>query len=320
MGLINVTEKPNSRKYSIDSKRQPKWEKRYTAQVDPLAPNDDPDTWELPYQIGDAWTNGENAATGDVVKTQILCDNITAEEAEDGKQIELVFAFGRTEAVAEFYERWQTQAPDPDGGTNYPGSDPLDWRPQISYDWLSEQVAAQAGYAYAGAVESRVPITNSAGDVFSPAPTQTRQIRVINISRIETYDATDMAMWEGLKQSTNSAAVTIDGIAYPVRSLLMEAITPRRYYLPDSAAWIWDVSYRILVDFELLHQTQLLDQGYYKLVGGVRTPILDASGQPVAVPVLLNGSGDVLAAGGTPVFRTFELKPRRNWAGLALPA
>ena len=56
---------------------------------------------------------------------------------------------------------------------------------------------------------------------------------------------------------------------------------------------------------------RLLDQGYRKKpASGSTTPgelITGADGNPVNQPVLLDGSGEVLAEGGNPVFKEWEV-------------
>jgi hypothetical protein len=309
----------NGDSFEIDERRMPRWTKRFEFQVDD--PGEvDPDSWALPYFQGDEWTNDLLVSDPDYVsKPGIICKSIRVEpSSEDGCEFSLTYEFGYDEGLTLLYERTEFQL----DSVGYPSADPLDWKPKIEYGWVKEQEACRWGYAYSGGgAESMVPITNSAGDVFVPAPTRSRNLRVISISRLQpSYDPDDeMLTWDSLIGTVCSEDMLVDGVIYPARSLFMDDITWRRFYVGFQSYWIWDVSYRIIVDRDRLHKAILLDQGYYTLDGTDRVPITDITGALVASPVLLDGSGDLLSSGASPVFREFEINPRATWETLELP-
>lgn len=63
---------------------------------------------------------------------------------------------------------------------------------------------------------------------------------------------------------------------------------------------------------------RVLDQGYVKLVGGVKVNITDKYGKPIASPALLDGAGGELAVGAAPVFRTHKIYYRADFNELNL--
>jgi hypothetical protein len=59
---------------------------------------------------------------------------------------------------------------------------------------------------------------------------------------------------------------------------------------------------------------RFLDQGLRTKTAGVYASIKDGDGEPVASPVKLNGSGQVLASGSPAVYRTYETKQLLNYS------
>jgi hypothetical protein len=323
MALSNLRETKGGRSYSFDEKRNPVWTKRYEAEFDP---DDDPDAWALPYAVGDPWTPGLTVADG-TAKPAIRCKSVRAQEsADDGGTVLIECTFGYTEATVDFFAQAVVEAPDPGTGALYPSANPLDWRPDISYGFTRVRKTAQAAFKYdeEGEYQGLVPLVNSAGDTY-PDLERDYLYQTITITRLESYNSGDIAMWRGAIDTTNDDEVAIDGITYPARALYMDDIKFSRTYLASSSAWVWSVSYTILIDTTRLHETWVLDQGFYRVDGGMagKVSIDDANGDPVTVPALLNGAGIPLAddeeADG-PVYLHFELCGRSDWSALSLPS
>jgi hypothetical protein len=98
----------------------------------------------------------------------------------------------------------------------------------------------------------------------------------------------------------------------PPGTVKCKSITAKRAWSPNVAGgYYWVVTY--LFEFNRDGWTSRpLDLGFRQLVSGTRRQII-IDGQPATSPVPLNGSGGVLAPGGTPVFLAFELYPAANY-------
>jgi hypothetical protein len=86
-------------------------------------------------------------------------------------------------------------------------------------------------------------------------------------------------------------------------------------YDSNSQSWYYEVTYPFEVNLDTWTK-QPLDRGYQVLVSGLPVPKLTSTGQQVDEPVLLDGSGNELPSGGTPVFLPFDAYKLLDFSGL----
>lgn len=169
-------------------------------------------------------------------------------------------------------------------------------------------------------VETDEPFVNSAGDPYDTQLEEEQERPLCIIER--NVSSHSVATANSLRNTVNSASITVAGETIGEREGLMKRISAR-------AAYEGGVSYireRIEIELAPSHVRQVLDRGYRirNVVSGPvfqmeATQITDSNGLPITTPALLNGSGGVLAASGTPVYRAFNTKVATSWASLSLP-
>ena len=173
------------------------------------------------------------------------------------------------------------------------------------------------------------PVVNSAGDPFDGVPQAPVGGTEVVITRLEKSQPHTVL---GDRQCTvNDAETTVAGFTFAAKTAYLE-ITCKE---TEITAWPYEYTYKVtqrvnqvkpnngaeLADFGW--RFPILDQGYRRLDGGVAVAIMeekdgdDGTESPVTRPVLLDGAGDVAAAG---VFEhlVFDGIPAADWSGLNL--
>lgn len=156
-------------------------------------------------------------------------------------------------------------------------------------------------------------ILNSAGDYFDPPLEKDDSRQVLTIVRNEpTYDA---SMTYVYKDSINEDVFW--GLPPGVVKLMdRSAELQHSGDCPINGGYYWEVKY----EFEIRPEgwtRYVLDQGLKQLDGGNLVNIVDANGEPISSPMLLNGEGGVGSAGGA-VFLPFDVYQPRNFAAFGL--
>ena len=162
-------------------------------------------------------------------------------------------------------------------------------------------------------------LLNSAGDPFDSVPQRT--MFGATIRRVVKSD-TPPSTYAGRNGCVNDSALTIDGFSFPVHGALLRVTSRVLWADPDG--------YQYEHTFELIGRRTLVEDGgsvvdigwdyafvqagLYYLDSGVRkraTETDSATGEPrpTAKPVLLNSSGERLAAGSDPVIRRVAMYP-----------
>ncbi|QDV34009.1 hypothetical protein [Tautonia plasticadhaerens] len=192
---------------------------------------------------------------------------------------------------------------------------PLEEPAEVAIDWAPrERVVERAWAEDGGSWGLTGVITNSAGDVFDPPVVRDDSRPILRISTNEPSYPIALA---GLYRDTvNDADVSIGGHTFAAKTLKAAAPKARRQWSPNVAGgFYWRIDY----EFEINEETwvhQQLDNGFRYLDSGSFKQALSSDGQPASSPVLLDGSGAQLAAGGDPVALEFDLyEPRSFQAG-----
>lgn len=152
-------------------------------------------------------------------------------------------------------------------------------------------------------------VVNSAGDPFDPPITEEDTRPVLTVVRCQYTFSTTWAT--GYRNAINSD-IFLGADPGTVRSMPIVGVLKK----DQDIGWYWEVTYEFAYKPQGWARVEL-DQGLRRTVdvGGTlkRQPIL-VRGVPVQSPVLLDGAGDVLPPGGTPVFRTYRTRPSLPFA------
>lgn len=136
--------------------------------------------------------------------------------------------------------------------------------------------------------------------------------------RIEMNVATPaLALWADYANATNSSSFWGLG----PRQWAVEKIDWQDQFRGNGSRYV-TVSFEFAAKYNTWDR-KFLDRGYYrKVVAPIAGKILitDVDGQPVNAPRLLDGSGNVLEEGATPVYITKVLRPSRAFAALGVPS
>lgn len=173
-------------------------------------------------------------------------------------------------------------------------------------------------------------IVNSVGEPFDPLPEEDFQVLVFEYQHnVATYSETNAKEYRG---AINSDKFVLSGLQVEPYQARMQNITAVNAERNGVRYWVESVVIEIVDDWRL----KLIDEGRRQLgdpagngdefyLGdgefGQVVPILDANGEPLDEPVLLNGAGGPLAAGQLPVLLTFDTraKPLKQFNTLPLP-
>jgi hypothetical protein len=318
------------RRYSQDERGIPTYTKVYKFELTDGREGPAAFTAAMPYIIGSAYDNKSHDAddlmSGDgVYETDpaIVCRGIdTVGVSDDGLTVMLSFTFRYPEWIEQSIQQSVNFMPEP--GDYFPAADPVDWRAKVGWFYENEErTASRAFDSYNTAGEpTYVPIVNSAGDWFQPAPTFTSSKVVISVDVNVSKSDLDLADVLDLKNSVNDYPVTIRGLTFDTYDLLLRDVRVNEEFHPqhaENSGYYYGVHIEILVDLTEQHKLYLLDQGFYSLNGTARTPIL-IEGEPTADPKPLDGDGGVLASDADPVFLEFRVNLPKNWSILPLPA
>lgn len=192
------------------------------------------------------------------------------------------------------------------------GVSPLDRPAEISWDYEE----ATAEYSKDHTTPTAKAVTNSAGEPFDPWPARDDGWLVITVTKNEATH--DPAAADALKNTLNSAIVTIDGKTYAAGTLKMSPIRAAKITERFNGA---DVNYYrktyILKARAAGWNHVLLDVGFNEKVGNEWKPIKDQDGEPVRMPWPLDGAG-VKKASPTDVPAELTFKPYASnaWTGI----
>ena len=208
------------------------------------------------------------------------------------------------------------------GDEQVENEDPLQDRPDIR--WGSRTVRLPVRVDINGD-----PIQNSAGQPFDPLPEEDFQVLVYEYSHnIASYSEANARSYRGAINDDNFTLAGLSISPYQARIVGINASNAERngtrYWRESVVVEIVDDWRLTLVDEGLMKKSGIADgPGDPHYIGGgesVVTPILDANGNPIFEPTLLDGNGAPLG-GGNPVLLRFDTaaKPLRSFGGLGLP-
>jgi hypothetical protein len=153
-------------------------------------------------------------------------------------------------------------------------------------------------------------VTNSAGDYFDPPITMDDTRPLLKVTRNEaTYNPAMAKTW---KDTINS--LTWNGFdPYTVK---VGEITGDLQYNPE-CGFYFEVTYEFEIEVKGWRKL-ILDQGLRALDSGTgkQYAILDEKGEEITSPVLLDGSGNKLANGASPVYLSFKVYTEADFTPL----
>lgn len=147
-------------------------------------------------------------------------------------------------------------------------------------------------------------IKNSADDPYLPPAEIVKGGALITVGLNST--SSPSAAWIGAIGYVNSSSYTIGPYVVGTALAKLNSVSGNLVYENNVSYWRWTLVFEYRPNGWAY---VVADMGMFKKTSGTRTPI-DINGVPVSVPVNLDGSGGVLAGGGTPVFNTFHIYPR----------
>lgn len=171
-----------------------------------------------------------------------------------------------------------------------------------------------------------VPVANTAGDPFE-ADLQHDRPAMSSLSYAKNYTANDPTVIAALRQTLNSAAVTMDGISYAALTLRFREWSWQKVY----EDWVNPVdnshtsltyyrrTYQFLHDPVRMHADWIGSYGYRQKVAG-KLVTIEESGQPgirVARPQPLDSAG-ALATDGKAAKCTFQPYYQQDWSALGI--
>lgn len=202
---------------------------------------------------------------------------------------------GREWTIKVSYGPWEPQAEDP--RNNPPEVD-------LSFVEFEEPVTNDA--------ETGDAVINSAGDLFADPPIMRDQSRVVlTVKRNEPNYSLALAV--NYANVTNAAPFRVGDVTFPAKALLCKPIVATRNF-HSNCGWYWPTTYQFHGRVVDTWAKQVLDRGFRRLVSGTRKLILNDDCHPVSEPAFLNGSGQPLAVGASPVVLTYDAYPVRDFS------
>jgi len=187
--------------------------------------------------------------------------------------------------------------------------DPRQRKPDVAWTFFQTEEVVQAD-------NNETPIANSAGDFFLDPITRQVSNLEVTIQRNENITSYNPSKALEFMGSVNSSSTTIAGLSAGKHEAKLENYSAVQMRL--NGIDYWRVTYRVRFNLDTWEK-QILDAGFNKLdPGGKGVKILDANGQPVNQPGLLDGAGDVLADGADAEFLIFEVYPEKEFSELGL--
>lgn len=195
-------------------------------------------------------------------------------------------------------------------------TDPLASPPQVAWDVMEIPTPVDVDF-------DGEPIASSAGEPFDPPLVLPRQIPVLVFTRnfpVATVTPTWLASWSN---TTNSAAFELAGEDIEVGEAFIER-QPTAAYVEarEDAPAYYAVTFRIAVapgQGEHFWQHNPLDRGFRHLNSEDElVTIVDAKGEPLNQPTLLDGEGHKLAAAADPVVLHFRIRGTSDIGSLGL--
>jgi hypothetical protein len=207
-----------------------------------------------------------------------------------------------------------------------PGNGPLHWRVLCTYEYSENPLtkAAQVEFLFAEHPEpidvdrSGNAIVNSSREPLDPPLEKPFNDLLIRIVQNESfYDPLIAAQYI---DRVNDNYVLINGVAFPPYTIKINEFNAKKFIW--AGVGYYEVNYEFVVRYAVKpgsseifgHRRRILDQGLYELDGSSRTRITDDNGDPIVTPVLLDGSGGVLASAGTPYYHYWEVMDVVNFS------
>lgn len=208
---------------------------------------------------------------------------------------EVTDADGREWEVHVEYGPWVPQAEDP-------RENPTEV--DLNFVEFEEPLAKDA--------ETGAAVVNSAGDLYADPPLTRDSARaVLTVRRNEANYS--LALGVSYANVVNDAAFTIGDLTFGPRQILCKPIVANRAF-HSTCGFYWPTTYVFHMRVADTWEAKLLDRGFRRLVSGTRKLITNDDGSFPTEPPFLNGSGQPLAVGSPPVFRTFNKFPKADFS------
>ncbi len=192
------------------------------------------------------------------------------------------------------------------------GSDPTTWKVRVRFG--GERIDKVIYFDNAGN-----PIRNSATDRFEDAITIDDQITTMTITKNILVSAFDLNTAVDFSNTINLG----DWNGFAAKHCKMGIIeTGDEEYDSNAQVYYYKVTFPVQVGRKPWRK-ELLDQGYNQLdiaygPGAKPQPILDSKGQPLSSPSALDGFGQKLEIGASPVTLIFETFDEVDWDALGI--
>lgn len=279
MSVIAVTERREESTATVDQGGQTSYTRVFHVKTDDL--NDGPGIaiGSIPVQIYDAYISGNDALD---VNARAVSAN--ARSVGDGLLWEVTVAY-------EWLE--------------YDYTNPLTKPTEVNWGFVEREVTVDRDF-------NNQVIVNSAYDFYDPGLTRVVSNPVLVATRNEATFSIGVAA--AVKDKVNSTTF----LSAPAKTCLCRSVTSTKQFNQGLAYWTVTYEFEFLTD-GTTWQPEVLDAGYRKLNDAQddREHIY-ISGEKPETPVPLDGSGDVLATNGTPVFTEYAIYGLVDFNGLGL--
>lgn len=205
---------------------------------------------------------------------------------------------------------------DPNNPNSQEGDDPLSRPAEIEWgEGQYSEVIHKATLVTAGvAAANTTAVCNSAGEPFDPPLEIERTFLTLRITRNQANFDQNKA--QSFKSQMNSDTF----FGFEAGKCKCKSITATNQY--EKGRHFWRVTY--FFEIRDSWDYEILDAGYWELVGGERVEIKFPNGRPLSAPWPLDGAGAKLTvaqvqAGNAMQYRTYRVGEQKGFAGLNLP-
>ena len=169
---------------------------------------------------------------------------------------------------------------------------PVDWAPKISYPTETTDEPYFKDTA-------DTLVLNSSKQPFDNSPSRRRTRTIISVQTNVLNSTFNPLSLAAFANTTNATTATVDGVTYPIGTLLMSAPQAsekqKHQVSPEVVIEYRTITFQLLINPECWSD-KVADTGYDELVSGKWVPICDELGQKVTKAFPLDGAGRKAAA------------------------
>jgi hypothetical protein len=203
---------------------------------------------------------------------------------------------------------------------------PWEAPPDVDFGLAQSQVVCSSGYENETDTKPKIPILNSAGDLFDPPLMKVKTNLMITVSySLQSSFNPDSVL--GNIDTLNKENIVVAGFKIPALMGLLKSFSAKTAYTPEDVMY-WTVSVGIEYNPEGW-TADILDAGlsFLKTEGSTKKkhPVMieDEEGKKVRAsePIPLDGSGGILDVDSHPegVYLQFKIYRASSWSSFQLP-